>query len=853
MVALYRSGRQADALRAYQTARTLLGEELGLEPSRELQRLEAAILSQDPELDARDRPRAVPDSPARRGNLPAPVSSFVGRAKELDELRELVASRRLVTLVGPGGAGKTRLALEIGDHLRAAFSDGVWLVELAPLPPGGDVTAAVAAALGLDDSDRLERYIAERRMLVLLDNCEHVIAEAASVAARLLRAAPGIIIVASSRERLGTAGEVLYPVPSLDPHEASELFLERARAGGLAAEAVAQADEIATICEQLDRMPLALELAAARTRSLSLHEIAARVGDRFALLTTGDRTAAPRHQTLRGVVDWSYELLFDAEQRVFRRLSVFAGGFDLAAAEAVCASEEVPRHDVVDVLGNLVDKSLVVVTHREGQSRYGLLQTLVDYGLARLREANEEAAVRDRHLAWMVELATTAEQTLRGPEQMRWVKRVGRERDNVRVAVDWATERGDAAAAVTIVAGLGYAWYINGAYKESLAFTTRALSLSGDVPADRLASAHAWAGWMTQLIHGATPEATEHLERAVLFGRSGSVRSFCIAVVYAAMLRAFRGYTSEALELVDEADARLADAPDRWAQAWIDWVRSGLVNKAGDPELATTLLRRSVEASTAEGDQCAAGIASIRLGELAELRGDYDEAVSATRFAYDTVMLGGSKSFNASMLATRLGNLAALQGEFEEAALWHERGLSRARENELPGAIAQAFSGMGEAARRAGDLSAANSYHREALARFESSGSVEGAVFSLTCLGLVATSAGDPAAAVELLTTSLGRALQSRDQRGVAMAVEGLADANAALDRPAIAARVLGAADALREEIGGAPPVAQRGCVDRAERVVRAALDADAYDQQVAHGRADAHGVVARLASGETP
>ena len=210
-------------------------------------------------------------------------------------------------------------------------------------------------------------------------------------------------------------------------------------------------------------------------------------------------------------------------------------------------------------------------------------------------------------------------------------------------------------------------------------------------------------------------------------------------------LRAFRGLSAEAVALIDEADARLDAEPDRWAQAWIDWVRSGLVNKAGDPAAATALLRRSVAGSTAEGDQCAAGIAAIRLGELAELRGDYEEATSATLLAYNTVMVAGSKSFNASMLATRLGNLAALQGQFEEAAMWHERGLSRARDNELPGAIAQAFSGMGEAARRAGDLAAANSYHREALARFEASGSVEGAVFSLACLGLIATSDGDPA------------------------------------------------------------------------------------------------------------
>jgi predicted ATPase/DNA-binding SARP family transcriptional activator len=853
MLALYRTGRQADALRAYQAARAVLGEELGLEPGRELQRLEAAILAQDPDLDLPDRSAAGdgPQADSRAGNLPAAVSSFVGRSRELGEVSGLVATRRLVTVVGPGGAGKTRIALEVGERLLANFADGVWLIEFAPLRSGSDVAAAVSATLGLDDSDRLERYVAERRMLLLFDNCEHVIDDAATVAARVLRAGPGVTVLATSRERLGATGEMLYPLQSLDAGEAAELFVERARAGGLPADAVDQFDAIARICDQLDRMPLALELAAARTRSLSLDEIVERVEDRFALLTGGDRTAAPRHQTLRGVVDWSYELLFGAEQRVFRDVSIFAGGFDLHAAESVCAGEETPAPDIVDLLGNLVDKSLVSVSHRDGQTRYTLLQTLADYGRDRLHDAGEDGDVRDRHLCWMVELATAAESGLQGPAQLAWVERAGRERDNIRAALAWGVERGRAADAVTVVAGFGYAWYISGAIKEGLASITQALAIEGEVPDDRLAIAHAWSGWMSQLVGGATPVAVEHVEQAVVLGRSASVRTFCVAVMYASLLRAFRGLTTEAFVLIDEADARLGTEPDRWAQAWIDWVRSGLVNKAGDPAAATALLRSSVAGSTAEGDQCATAIAAIRLGELAELRGDYDEATSATLLAYNTVMVAGSKSFNASMLATRLGNLAALQGRFDEAAMWHERGLSRARENELPGAIAQAFSGMGEAARRAGDLAAANSYHREALARFETSGSVEGAVFSLACLGLIATTDGDPATAIELLTASLVRAVGSSDRRGVAMAVEGLADAHAMRDEALFTARILGAADALREEVGGAPPISQRGCVDRAESVARSQLDADLYDAEHARGYANAHSIVSSLASGE--
>ncbi len=391
------------------------------------------------------------------------------------------------------------------------------------------------------------RYVAQRRMLLLFDNCEHVIDDAATVAATVLRAGPGVTVLATSRERLGAAGEMLYPLQSLDAAEAAELFVERARAGGLPAAAVDQSDAIARICDQLDRMPLALELAAARTRSLSLDEIVERVEDRFALLTGGDRTAAPRHQTLRGVVDWSYELLFSAEQRLFRHVSIFAGGFDLHAAESVCASDETPTPDIIDLLGNLVDKSLVSVSRRDGQTRYSLLQTLADYGRDRLHDAGENGDARDRHLCWMVELATAAESGLRGPAQLAWVERAVRERDNIRGALAWAVEQGRAADAVTVVAGFGYAWYISGAIKEGLASITQALAIEGDVADDPLAIAHAWAGWMSQLVGGATPEAVDHVEQAVVLGRSASVRSFCVAVVYASMLRAFRGLTTEAV------------------------------------------------------------------------------------------------------------------------------------------------------------------------------------------------------------------------------------------------------------------------------------------------------------------
>lgn len=851
MLALYRAGRQADALRAYQAARAELAEELGLEPGRELQRLESAILVQDATLDLPERPRERLDarSDSRTGNLPAAVSSFVGRVTEMDEVSAQLRTRRLVTLIGPGGAGKTRLALEAAGRMRASFDDGPWLVELAPLRDGADVWTSIASALGLDDSARLEAFVADRRILLVIDNCEHVIQDAALAADRLLRAGSAVTILATSRERLGLTGELLCSVEPLAAGDAAALFLDRALAVGMRGNDVDQAHTIARICDDLDRLPLALELAAARARSLSLNDIAERIGDRFGLLTGGDRTAQPRHQSLRGVVDWSYELLFTEEQRVFRQLSVFAGGFVLTAAQAVCASTDVPSGDIADLISNLVDKSLVKMSHQGGETRYTLLETLAEYGRGRLRGHDEERATRGRHLAWAVTFAEEADIALRSTAQPTWVDKAVAERENIRAAVRWACEHGRADDAIAIASGLAYAWYISGSIKESLPLLTSALAMGGDTSVERRAVGEAWAGWMTQMAGGASAEAVERAEHAVVIARAASSRAFALAAGFAAMFRAFRGLSVEASAIVDEASARLDREADQWGQAWIDWVRSGLVHKGGDPQGATELLRASVEGFTQLHDQCGIAIASIRLGELAELRGDYAQARSFTLFAYNALMVSGAKSFNGSSLATRLGNIAALQGKFNEAAEWHELGLRRARDGEFPGAIAQAFSGMGEAARRSGQLGPAVVYHREALSRYEASGSVEGVTFSLACLGLIATDQGVPDQAIALHTQSLLKAHGSSDQRGVAFALEGLAGADAARDEARAAAALLGVAEALRERIGGPPPVAHRGGVDQAERRARSQLSEQAFASEHSRGRADAAAIVADLVS----
>ena len=345
MLALYRANRQADALSAYRDAREVLAEELGLDPGPALQALEAAILDQDPALVPPGLGLSmVTPMPGRpRTNLPAQRTPLIGREREVGELVELVTRSRMVTLVGAGGAGKTRLAIEAARAVVEQWDDGVLLVELAPVRDALAVADAVAAAFELPESDvdastRVRRYCADKQLLLVLDNCEHLVDASAQIAEELLAGCDGIHILATSREALRVSGETVWPVPPLAEPDAGELFIARATAvdpGFVADEPTREI--IREICRRLDGLPLAIELAAARTRAFSVAQIAERLDDRFRLLTGGSRTAMARQQTLRAVVQWSYDLLFEDERRVFERLSVLTGGFDIAAAEAVCS------------------------------------------------------------------------------------------------------------------------------------------------------------------------------------------------------------------------------------------------------------------------------------------------------------------------------------------------------------------------------------------------------------------------------------------------------------------------------------------------------------------------------------
>ncbi|MBE1579798.1 BTAD domain-containing putative transcriptional regulator [Amycolatopsis roodepoortensis] len=497
MRALAATGRDTEALLVYQRTREALADALGVDPSPELSAVHVALLRG--ELGRREE--------NRKTNVRAELTSFVGKDADVAKVRDLVTGNRLTTLLGPGGSGKTRLATETARTLLADLPDGAWLVELAAIGPADDVAQATLAALGLRDAllgdssnaEPAERVIAairDREVLLILDNCEHVIEAAAAFAHRVLGECRRLRILATSREPLGITGETLWHVVPLavpDVHAgpaeiesspAVRLLLDRASAVHKDFEAdKTTLATMARVCRILDGMPLAIELAAARLRTMSIEQLANRLDDRFRLLTGGSRTALPRHRTLRAMVDWSWELLSDAERTVLCRLSVFSGGASLEAAERVCVSEAVEQYEVLELLTTLTEKSLLVAAGDEAP-RYRMLGTIKEYAAQRLAEAGETVVARHAHLAYFTELAEAAEPMLRRAEQLEWLAKLKAEHDNITSAMRGALTAGEGPEAMRLAAACGWYWWLSGHRTDGMELVSAAVKTPGEVSDD---------------------------------------------------------------------------------------------------------------------------------------------------------------------------------------------------------------------------------------------------------------------------------------------------------------------------------------------------------------------------------
>jgi predicted ATPase/DNA-binding SARP family transcriptional activator/Tfp pilus assembly protein PilF len=831
------AGNRGEALRAYERCRRVLAEELGVNPSPSTEAAYVALLGDEPPAPA---PAPIPAPPA---GLPLPLTRLVGRDDELAAIEKAVAGTRLLTLTGTGGVGKTRLALAAAADLAGAFADGPVLVELAPLADPDLLPQHVLAALGLREetgqnpAGTLTAHLRSREVLLVLDNCEHLVGPAAALAEGLLRACPRLTVLATSREPLGVPGEATWRVPSLSPAGAMALFTERAQAvrpdfavTDTAAPALAQ------LCQRLDNIPLAIELAAARTSALSVEEIAGRLDDRFRLLSGGARTAVPRQQTLRAMVDWTYDALSEAERRVFNRLAVFGSTFDLDAAEQVVAED-----DVVDVLSGLVNKSLVVAERPAagGHSRYRLLETMRHYARERLAESGEATDVRSRHLARALAIATAAGAALDGPGQAPALDRLEAEHDDLRVALAWGTSGGDPEPALRLATALGRFWEVRGHLSEGRGWLEAALAAGGggELPALR-AYALNWAAVLAQ--HQGDYNAARGLyEHSLALRRRLDDRlGACGALVGLGNLAALQGRLETARDQFAEALAigRDLDEPQVVAAALtnLGWVSHARGDLAG----ARAMYTEALDVRRRLGDGHGTAMVMANLGDLALQQGDLDVAHALQTEGLDLRRQLGDRSGVADSLAA-LGRVALARGDRETARTLQSQGLAeRRRVGDRPGMPAS-LSALAELARLDGDRATAGALLEEALTVATELDDRHCVTAALLHLARLARDAGDPAKADALYRQAMpaGAGGEIPPTGSTATWLEGVAAIAVADGRPDRAARLVGAADALRQAIGA--PLPAHEAADRTDTIAacsavlgeaefRAAFDAGA-------------------------
>ncbi|WP_133781047.1 BTAD domain-containing putative transcriptional regulator [Kribbella sp. VKM Ac-2571] len=798
MRALVASGRDTEALRVYERTRETLADELGVDPSPELSALHVALLRG--ELVRRDEKRNT--------NLREELTTYVGKDADIAGVRDLIAGHRLTTLIGPGGSGKTRLATETARTVLGDVPDGAWMVELAAIGADGDVAQATLGALALrdallgdvpdaDPTDRVIAAVRERAMLLILDNCEHVIESAATFAHRVLGECPRLRILATSREPLGITGEALWPVAPLalpadnseiDTSPAVRLLQDRARA--VRSDLALDPETMARICRALDGMPLAIELAAARLRTMSLEQLANRLDDRFRLLTGGSRTALPRHRTLRAVVDWSWELLSDAERAALRRLSVFAGGASLEAAEQVCAGGEVESWEVLDLLTALTEKSLVV-TKDEGAPRYRLLGTIKEYAQQRLEEAGETDQTRRTHLACFTELAETADPHLRRTEQLEWLAIVEGEHDNIAAAMRAALAARDAAGAMRLAAAAGWYWWFAGHKVEGSEFLMAAPDLPGEVPDESRAVVYAFvATFMTSGRGRDQFNAEDWIRKAAEI--SQRVKSSHPAVT---MSTALEGLLRGPDSFVSAFEPLLSDE-DPWVRA-LARLQTGKMRMMlgdGDPD-ADRAVATAVEEFRTIGERWGMSFALTELADRVAVRGEFAGACEYYEQAIAVAAEVGATE-DVVRMRSRQAQLYWLADDQEASATAMAESLRQAERVAWPEALVELALCKAELARWSGDAEEAR--RQLDLATTLLGHEAERPNLRVTIQDMLGYLAADLDQAWQHRSAAFQAASESGHAPGIAQMLVGIAELALRTDQDEQAARLLAASAVVR-------------------------------------------------------
>ncbi|MFC4912724.1 BTAD domain-containing putative transcriptional regulator [Actinomadura gamaensis] len=917
--ALYASGRQADALAEYESLRTALAETLGVDPSPALESLHLAVLRRDPALDAAPPPDPVPDpvpepgpgSGPPPGNLRAQLTSFIGRDDDLRRVAARLSEGRFVTLTGPGGAGKTRLSQEAGRRATGLVPDGVWFVPLASVTDPGEVPSAVLSALGLrevtllsttsgwltateagDPMSRLTGALAGKRMLIILDNCEHLLDAAARLADRVLAECPGARVLATSREPLGVTGETLYPVEPLEQpppdvtadratdFPAVRLLADRAAAvsPGFAV-TTANVPDVVRVCRALDGMPLAIELAAARLRSLTLAQVADRLDDRFELLRAGSRTALPRHRTLRAVVEWSWDLLDTRERLLWRRLAAFPGGADLDAAESVCAdapqhrratndvpplpaehlppaptaptppppdptprtptagdgSGELRAEDVLDVLAALVDKSLVVVVTEGpgGAPRYRMLETIRAYGLERLAEAGEEDRIRRAHAEYFAGFAEVAEPHLYRSEQLDWIARLNAEQDNLHAALRWAIDAGDGPLLVRFAAALGWYWFLRGRVNEAVESVVAITELPVLPPGQ--ATARALALGVMAVFDGsvrADADATGWIlrSRSLIEDVPDDEPLHPVLRLMMITVEMFVGGWSEGML---PGLAPLRSDPDPWVRGLGRFVSGHIELNFGRTGTGERYFAEALSAFREAGDRWGLSFTLTAQAELLARRGEHRAALDLYEEAVRLNHQFGGGPMVVLQTEMQLANQLTMLGETERA----ERILRTAREEvERIGAV-EGMAALEHAsamiARRRGDLAGAVRLLDGAVALTAGlPGAPQFRAMVLAARAACDLDAGDADGARPRLAEALALATAAPDFPIIATVLCGLARLARSDGEPDRAAELLGRADALR----GGPDLSHPDAI-ALEKDLRSVLGDSSYEAAYARGR----------------